>query len=88
MEMKHTHAVSPKLQTSTAATSNSSLTVPGMFSKTNITSARSEKMSDLTATMIDIDTLPISFVEGDGFRQLMAYAEPAYVVPCAKTIKK
>ena len=88
MEMKHTHVVLPKLQTSPAAASNSSLTVSGMFSKTNITSARSEKLSDLIATMIAIDTLPISFVEGAGFRQLMAYAEPAYVVPCAKTIKK
>jgi len=67
MEMKHTHVLSPKLQMSTAAASKSSLTMPGMFSKTNITSARSEKLSDLIATMITIDTLPISFVEGAGF---------------------
>jgi len=38
--------------------------------------------------MIAKDTLPISFVEWTGFKELMAYVEPGYVVPCAKTIEK
>lgn len=60
----------------------------GMFGKTSITTARCEKITNLIARMITQDTLPISFVEGKGFRELMAYVEPAYVVPCAKTVKK
>jgi hypothetical protein len=59
-----------------------------MFGKTSITSARCEKINELIARMIAKDTLPISFVEGAGFKELMAYIAPGYVVPCAKSIKK
>jgi hypothetical protein len=36
------------------------------------------------------DTLSLSFIEGTGFKELLAYVEPGYVVGllCAKTIKK
>jgi hypothetical protein len=58
-----------------------------MFAKTSITSSRTEKITDLIVRMITKDSLPIIFVEGDGFRELMAYIEPGYNVPCAKTVK-
>jgi len=64
------------------------MTITGMFSKTNITTARSERVTGLIANVIAKDTLPISFVEVTGFKELMTYVEPGYVVPCAKTIKK
>ena len=36
--------------------------------------------------MITKDMLPLSFVEGDGFRELMNFVEPEYRVPTRKTI--
>ena len=36
--------------------------------------------------MIAEDTLPVCFVEGDGFRDLMAFVEPEYKVPCRQTM--
>jgi len=93
VESKHTHAVQSKLRSASqlstsGASSSSSMTITGMFSKTNITTARSERITGLIANMIATYTLPISFVEGTRFKELMAYVEPGYVVPCAKTIKK
>jgi len=85
IEMKHTHVVSPKLQASTAAVSNSSLTVLSMFSKTNITSAHSEKLSDLITTMITTDTLPINHFRGGSWIQ-RAYGVCGAGLHCAKTI--
>ncbi|XP_064417131.1 E3 SUMO-protein ligase ZBED1-like [Latimeria chalumnae] len=40
----------------------------------------------LIAKMIAKDMLPISFVEGNGFKELMEYIEPEYTVPARKTI--
>jgi hypothetical protein len=96
LESKHTHALTPKLQSTSGESStkgqgpqgSSSYTVSGIFAKASITSARAEKITNLIARMIAQDTLPISFVEGNGFRELMAYIEPGYDVPCAKTVKK
>jgi hypothetical protein len=72
-----------------------------VFAQTNISTARSEKLSSLIVKIIAQDTFtyqlcrghgrrsPIghSGVEGTGFKQLMAYVEPAHVVPCANTVK-
>ena len=89
IENKHSHVVIPKLQSySGMSTTGGSCTVSGLFAKSSITTARSEKITDHIVRMIGLDTLTISFVEGEGFRQLMAYLEPAYVVPCARTVKK
>lgn len=92
VKSRHTHLTLAKLQSSSstesAEPSSRPMTVPGMFTKTNITTARSDKITDLVVRMIAKDTLSINFVEGTGFRELMAYVEPAYVVPCAKTVKK
>lgn len=48
--------------------------------------SRSEKTSSLIANMIAKDMLPVSCVEGKGFRQLMAYVEPEYTVPSRKSM--
>lgn len=45
---------------------------------------RSEKTLSLIANIIAKDMLPVSCVEGKGFRQLMAYMEPEYTVPSRK----
>ncbi|XP_053571595.1 E3 SUMO-protein ligase ZBED1-like [Bombina bombina] len=43
-------------------------------------------MSTLIANMVAKDMLPLSFVEGEGFWELIKYVEPKYTVPARKTI--
>jgi hypothetical protein len=93
IESKHTHVDQPRLQSASqlsasGASSSSSMTITGSFSKTNITTERSDRITGLVGNMFAKDTLPLSFIEGTGFKELMAYVETGYVVPCAKTIKK
>uniref|UniRef100_A0A8C5H0M9 HAT C-terminal dimerisation domain-containing protein n=1 Tax=Gouania willdenowi TaxID=441366 RepID=A0A8C5H0M9_GOUWI len=47
--------------------------------------SRAEKITGLMTSMVAKDVLPVSFVEGVGFRELMAFLEPDYQVPCRKT---
>lgn len=47
---------------------------------------RVEETTTLITKMVAKDMLPISFVEGEGFRALMAFAEPEYTVPSRKTV--
>ena len=47
---------------------------------------RSELITLLITSMITNDMLPLSFVEGEGFRALMEFVEPEYKVPARKTI--
>lgn len=48
--------------------------------------ARTEKITRLIANMTARDMLPLSFVEGDGFKELMHCVEPEYKVPSRKSI--
>uniref|UniRef100_H3ARX0 BED-type domain-containing protein n=1 Tax=Latimeria chalumnae TaxID=7897 RepID=H3ARX0_LATCH len=48
--------------------------------------SRAERTTVLIAKMIAKDMLPISFVEGDGFQELLEYIEQEYTVPARKTI--
>uniref|UniRef100_A0A671L3S2 BED-type domain-containing protein n=1 Tax=Sinocyclocheilus anshuiensis TaxID=1608454 RepID=A0A671L3S2_9TELE len=45
-----------------------------------------EKITELISEMISRDLLPLSFVEGEGFRKLMDFVEPEYRVPGRKMI--
>lgn len=47
---------------------------------------RAEQLTALLTRMIAKDMLPISFVEGEGFRDLMQFLEPEYKIPSRKTI--
>ncbi|KAM3875305.1 E3 SUMO-protein ligase ZBED1-like [Diretmus argenteus] len=49
---------------------------------------RSEAITQLVSTMIETDMRPISVVEGEGFKQLIQYLEPEYVMPSRATIIK
>lgn len=57
-----------------------------MMRSSKLNAARAEKISTLLTKMIAKDMLPVSFVEGEGFRELMNFLEPEYRVPCRKTI--
>ena len=46
-----------------------------------------EAVTKAIADMIVSDYLPLSFVEGDGFRRLMGIVAPDYDVPCRNTIR-
>ena len=47
---------------------------------------RAEEITLLLSKMIAKDMLPISFVEGEGFHEFMAFVEPEYTVPSRKTV--
>lgn len=47
---------------------------------------RAEKLTELLCTMITTDMLPVSFVEGTGFRVFMSFVEPEYRVPVRQTV--
>ena len=48
--------------------------------------ARSEEITRFVTKTIVKDLLPLNFVEGGGFRDLMKYVEPDYQVPSRKTV--
>ena len=47
---------------------------------------RAEKITELIVRLITEDIMPISVVEWNDFRELMAFIEPEYTVPCRQTI--
>lgn len=47
---------------------------------------RAEKSTHLIAKMIARDMLPLSFVEGDRFKEVLQFLEPDYDIPSRKTI--
>ena len=49
---------------------------------------RSRRLSELISQMIAVDGLPVSFVEGEGFKTLMKTLEPDFTLPTRKTIVK
>ncbi|XP_063743762.1 E3 SUMO-protein ligase ZBED1-like [Eleginops maclovinus] len=57
-----------------------------MVRSTKMNARRAEQLTALLAKMVAKDMLPISFVEGEGFRELMNFVEPEYKVLCRKTI--
>lgn len=48
--------------------------------------ARAEGLTQRVCNMIEKDMLPISLVDGNGFRELMNYCEPGYQIPSRETI--
>ena len=51
------------------------------------TSSQKEKITQAIADMVVLDYIPLSIVEGDGFRNLMEIVAPDYTVPCRNTIR-
>ncbi|XP_052267568.1 E3 SUMO-protein ligase ZBED1-like [Dreissena polymorpha] len=47
---------------------------------------KSERITQAIANMIVSDYVPLSIVEGEGFKNLMSIVAPDYTVPCRKTI--
>ncbi|KYO28673.1 hypothetical protein Y1Q_0000834 [Alligator mississippiensis] len=58
--------------------------VPGSSRKCD--TQRAEKLTELLCSMITEDMLPISVIEGAGFRALMSFVEPEYHVPVRQTV--
>lgn len=56
-----------------------------------IRSCDSKQQGQITAlvtSMITDDMLPLSIVEGEGFKRLMEFVEPEYTMPSCKTITR
>ncbi len=68
------------------ATTSSQTSIRDFTIRQKCDTGRAEKMTQLIAEMTAEDLLPISFVEGEGFKRLMNYAEPHYTVPSRKTV--
>ncbi|ROL45338.1 Zinc finger BED domain-containing protein 1 [Anabarilius grahami] len=57
-----------------------------MIRSTKLDARPAEQTTALITKMIAKDMLPISFVEGEGFRNLMEFVDPEFTVPSRKTI--
>lgn len=60
--------------------------ISDIFLSKNVRSKKSEKITQLIANMIAIDMLPISYVEGEGFKSLCKHLAPFYKIPSRGTI--
>ncbi|XP_071845742.1 E3 SUMO-protein ligase ZBED1-like [Apostichopus japonicus] len=63
-----------------------SATMDAFISRTVCNPKKAERLNNLLVEMVAKDALPVSFIEGDGFRALMKAIEPSYVVPSRKTM--
>lgn len=52
-----------------------------------VSGPQAERITQAIADMLVSDYLPLSLVEADGFRRLMAIVAPSYTVPCRNTIR-
>ncbi len=68
------------------ATTSSQTSIRDFTIRQKCDKGRAEKMTQLIAEMTAEDLLPISFVEGEGFKRLMNYVKPHYTVPSRKTV--
>lgn len=55
-------------------------------SRRRCTPERAEKTTQLIAKMISRDMLPLSFVEGEGFKEVLQFLEPDYDIPSRRTL--
>ena len=82
--MRHVQAKHPeehKRMSSVAESKNARQTTltGGIFSKCS--PQRSGEITDRIAQFLSLDLRPLSVVEGEGFKRLMAFVEPGYKVP-------
>ncbi|PIK52482.1 putative zinc finger BED domain-containing protein 1-like [Apostichopus japonicus] len=63
-----------------------SATMDAFINRTVCNPKKAERLNNLLVEMVAKDALPVSFIEGDGFRALMKAMEPSYVIPSRKTI--
>ena len=61
-----------------------STTLDGFLKPVKCTDAHMKNITDRVTQMIVQDLRPVRVVECDGFRSLMSYLEPGYVLPCRK----
>lgn len=79
LKLKHSHVTTKPVE-------KTQPTIRSYVSVRKCDASRMEKISNLIAEMVARDCLPISVVEGQGFKALMEYIEPNYTVPSRKTI--
>ena len=68
-------------QYQTAADSSKKNRTMAEFVSSKCSTARSKEISSRIAEMVARDLRPINIVEGDGFKNLLSYIEPGYIVP-------
>ncbi|XP_014437169.1 calcyclin-binding protein isoform X2 [Pelodiscus sinensis] len=81
LKLKH-----PFLSCDTESRNQAALTAFISGNSRKCTAEREEQLTELLCTMITTDMLPVSVIEGSGFRALMNFVEPEYNVPVRQTI--
>ena len=84
--MYHLNKVHPTLVNVGDGASQPSITAA--FSRRSCDAQRAEKITKGICKLIEMDMLPLSIVEGQGFRDLINLLEPAYHIPSRRTITR
>ncbi|XP_075753123.1 chromodomain-helicase-DNA-binding protein 2 isoform X4 [Pelodiscus sinensis] len=81
LKLKH-----PSVSCETESRNQTPLAAVASDSSRRCNAQREEQLTELLCTMITTDMLPVSVIEGTGFRALMSFVEPEYCVPVRQTM--
>ena len=62
--------------------------INSMLTRRSCDAHRADTITQQICKFIEMDMLPLSIVEGEGFRQLINVLEPAYHIPSRRTITR
>ncbi|XP_067266309.1 E3 SUMO-protein ligase ZBED1-like [Chanodichthys erythropterus] len=86
--MYHLNKVHPSL-VNVGGVASSQPSIKSALARTRSCDAqRAEKITQGICKFIEMDILPLSIVEGNGFRELIHLLEPAYQIPSRRTITR
>ena len=86
--MYHLNNAHPTLVRGGASCSRSQPSINSVLARRSCDAQRAEKITQRICKFIEMDMLPLSIVEGEGFRQLINLLEPAYHIPSRRTITR
>ena len=84
--MYHFNNAHPTLVSGGASCSRSQPSINSVLARRSCDAQRAEKITQGICKFMEMDMLPLSIVEGKGFRQLINLLEPAYYIPSQRTI--
>jgi len=83
---KHSTQYCPDIETSTTDGGRKKSSLDGFVRPVKCSDTRAKCITDRVTQMIVEDLRPIRMIECDGFRCLMKYLEPGYVLPSRKQL--
>ncbi|XP_074551363.1 E3 SUMO-protein ligase ZBED1-like [Halichoeres trimaculatus] len=85
--MYHVNHVHPEINESPEA-SQTQPTISHMLARRNCDAKRAEKITQGICKLIEKDMLPLSIVDGKGFRDFINLVEPAYHIPSRRNVTR